>query len=236
MRTGGAREAGLLVSAYHVVKPKNSAESQIDRLFDVLEERKADLPLVLDVELADEQTPAVITGVVKACTQGIEQRAGRKPVVYTGAWFWEPNILRGAEWADYDLWIANYGVQSPGLPADWSSWRIWQHSDKGQLAGVSSRYTDLNWFNGSYEDLRAYTQKQPEQPGASVVSEDRSIGTRRLRARVTHPTLRVRSGPGVEYEHIGDLTAGMRWTFWRWTVTKSGWRSSRANGRRLPSG
>jgi lysozyme len=207
----GASEAGLLVTAYHVVKPKNTAESQITRLVEVLEDCQPDLPLVLDVELADEQTPATITGVIKGCAQRIEQHAGRKPIIYTGAWFWNPNVLRGDEFAQYDLWVANYGVETPALPADWSEWRFWQYSDTGRVAGVSSQNTDLNWFNGSHEDLLAYASQARETTEHAVtpdVEDEEPFVTRRLQARVTHPSLRIRSGPGVQYDHIGDLKAG----------------------------
>jgi hypothetical protein len=47
----GARDAGLLVSAYHVLKPEHPADSQVARLFETLGDRRADLPLVLDIEL-----------------------------------------------------------------------------------------------------------------------------------------------------------------------------------------
>jgi GH25 family lysozyme M1 (1,4-beta-N-acetylmuramidase) len=200
----GARDAGLLVTAYHVVKPKNSAETQVARLFDVLEQRQPDLPLVLDVELADEQTPAVITGVIKECVQRIEQQTGRKPIIYTGAWFWDGNVLRAAEWASCDLWVANYGVETPGLPLDWTAWRFWQYSESGRVGGVSSRRTDLDWFSGSYDDLRAYANRSAEP----VDTTNALLVARQLRARVTHPTLRVRSGPGVQYDHVSDLKAG----------------------------
>ncbi|MCD4685189.1 MAG: hypothetical protein K8S97_04560 [Anaerolineae bacterium] len=202
----GAQAAGLLVSAYHVTKPKQSAQSQIDRLFDVLAGRTSDLPLVLDVELADGQTAATITGNVKECCELVARRAGRKPVIYTGTWFWNPNLLRRAEWAEYDLWIANYGASSPTLPQDWSEWVIWQHSEKGSVSGVSSTYTDLNWFNGSYEDLLAYCK--PGHDPADRPVEGSGEAPKRLRARVTSRTLRVRSGPGVNYDHIGDLQQG----------------------------
>jgi lysozyme len=157
-----AHENGLLVTAYHVVKPQNSAETQIARLFEVLDLRRTDLPLVLDVELADQQTPAVISGVIKECIQRIEQQDSRKPVIYTGAWFWDSNVLRGEEWANYDLWVAHYGVQTPALPADWSEWRFWQYSETGRIGGVSSQHTDLDWFNGTHEDLLAYANKPAE--------------------------------------------------------------------------
>ncbi len=206
----GAREAGLLVTAYHVVKPKNTAESQVERLFEVLEDRRADLPLVLDVELADDLSPGIISGVLKECIQRIEQRDGRKPIIYTGPWFWDPNVLRGDDWAGCDLWVANYGVETPALPADWTMWRFWQHSDKGRVAGVSSQNTDLNWYNGTFDDLLAYCKRLPEPDDSRIIASEagRSEVAPRPQARVTNPTLRVRSGPGAQYEHIGDLRAG----------------------------
>ena len=134
----GAREHNLLVTAYHVVKPKQTAESQINRLFEVLEKHKPDLPLVLDVELTDDQPRATITSVVRECATRITEHTGRAPVIYTGSWFWTPNIAHGPEWAEYDLWIAHYGVSSPTLPTDWTEWKFWQYSEKGSVSGVSS--------------------------------------------------------------------------------------------------
>lgn len=205
----GAHDAGLLVSAYHVVKPKQTAEAQIDRLFDVLEGRRPDLPLVLDVELADDKPAPVVTGCVKQCAQLVAAREGRKPLIYTGSWFWNPNILHAPDWAEYDLWIAHYGVDEPTLPQDWTAWRFWQHSEKGSVAGVSSRNTDLNWFNGSHDDLLAYAAKEPDGEAAADdaagAAEDAKPA---LRLRVTTPSLRVRSGPGVQYDYLEDLQSG----------------------------
>ncbi len=201
----GAIGAKLLVSAYHVVKPAIDAGAQIKRLFDVLDGRKSDLPLVLDVELADGQTPEVVTAVIKACAGAIETRDGRKPIIYTGKWFWDPNVLRRQDWREYDLWVANYGVESPTLPADWSEWVLWQYSETGSVSGVSSRATDLNWFNGSEDDLYAYCGTSAH---AVETREVEGTGPRRLRLRVAAPNLRIRSGPGIDHAHIGDLQAG----------------------------
>ncbi|RLC78560.1 MAG: glycoside hydrolase [Chloroflexi bacterium] len=194
----GAGDAGLLVSAYHVVTPEHPADSQVDRFLDVLGDRKADLPLVLDVELSRGISPAGITACVRDCVQKVEQQDGRKPIIYTAGWFWNHKVLESPEWAECDLWVAHYGVSTPTLPTGWSEWKFWQHSEKGQVPGIAAA-TDLNQFNGSYDDLLACANAEPEpepQPSAG------------LRARVTASRLNVRSGPGVNYSDVGDLHAG----------------------------
>ncbi len=195
----GARAAGLLVSAYHVVTPDRSVDAQVARLFDVLGDRKPDLPLVLDVELSRGVGRAGITACVRDCLHQVEQQGGRKPIVYTGRWFWDPYVLPSPEWAEYDLWIANYRVPAPTLPAGWDSWKFWQHSDRGRVPGSGSARTDLDWFAGSYEDLLQYAQKKPPTPPEPEGG---------LRACVSVPVLRVHNGPGVKYDHVGDLHAG----------------------------
>ena len=194
----GAQEAGLLISTYHVVKPSHPASSQIDRFLDVLGSRKADLPLVLDIELDDDLSPADITICIRDCLQKVEQQEGRKPIIYTGKWFWDAQVLPSSEWSKYDLWVANYGVSTPSLPTGWNRWRFWQYSETGSVPGINSSTTDLNWFAGNYEDLLAYAGGKQPQPQPKV----------KLQARITEPELKIRSGPGVNYEHIGDLHAG----------------------------
>ena len=162
----GARDAGLLVSAYHVVRPDASADSQIDRFFDALGDRKADLPVVLDIEVSGGVSPADITACIRHCLQKVEQMHGRKPIIYTAKWFWNYHVLPSSGWSEYDLWVANYGVSAPSLPAAWSGWKFWQYSEKGDVPGIGTGSTDLDWFAGSYEDLLEYAREvaQPISP------------------------------------------------------------------------
>ncbi len=193
----GARKAGMLVTAYHVIKPKYSAASQMDRLFSTLAGRVPDLPLVMDVEVTDDIADrAVISRVVRECCQITAAQSNRNPIIYTAQYFWNDNILTAPDWSQYDLWIANYGVTSPNLPRDWKTWRFWQTTDRGTVPGVPSRYCDLNVFNGTEAELLAYAQAQPAQPQQG------------LRAKVTALTLNIRSGPGVNFPDIGDLKQG----------------------------
>ncbi|RMM84516.1 Glycosyl hydrolase, family 25 [Pseudomonas coronafaciens pv. striafaciens] len=44
--------------------------------------------------------------------------------------------------------MANWDVSEPKVPASWEvagkSWSIWQHSNKGRIAGIEVD-VDLNW-------------------------------------------------------------------------------------------
>jgi GH25 family lysozyme M1 (1,4-beta-N-acetylmuramidase) len=194
----GAREAGLLISAYHVVAPERPADSQMERFFDVLDGRGADLPLVLDVELSRGVSPESITASVQACAESVVEKDGRAPVIYTARWFWDRHVLDGPDWDAYDLWVAHYGVDRPSLPCGWEEWTFWQHSDHGQVPGIDAA-TDLNWFNGSYEDLLDYVESEPEEGEMPLAG---------LQARVTVESVTVRSGPGMNYGDVGELHEG----------------------------
>ncbi|MCU0522441.1 MAG: hypothetical protein MUF84_17330 [Anaerolineae bacterium] len=194
----GAREAGLLVSAYHVIAPKVSAEAQMLAFFDVLDDRISDLPLVIDVERDDGVDPKRITQCVRDCLREVEGREARRPIIYTARWYWNRFIQSSPEWSAYDLWVASYTSQ-PLLPRDWTVWRFWQHSESGDVPGSGSKSTDLNWFAGTHEDLLAYAGPAPAI---------RSARAPKWRMRVTIPKLNVRSGPGVTYKDIGDLHDG----------------------------
>ncbi len=189
----GARANGLLVSAYNVIKPDVSATAQIDFFAQALIGHKWDLPPVLDIERDDGQAPQQITQCARESLRLGAQRFGRKPIVYTAQWFWDKFVLPSSEWAQYDLWVASYGAAEVSLPAAWSSWKIWQYSGNGHAPGVAGE-VDLDWFNGSYDDLLKYCQAEAPQP----------VG-QRARAR---STLNIRNGAGINYQDIGDLPAG----------------------------
>jgi lysozyme len=202
----GAGEAGLLVSAYHVVAPEKPADSQMGRFFDVLDGRSGDLPLVLDVELSREVSPENITASVQACADRITEEDGRNPIIYTARWFWNRHVLSEPDWAEYDLWVAHYGVDAPSLPCGWDEWTFWQHSDHGQVPGISAA-TDLNRFNGTYEELLDYAESEADtvETPLTGLTETPLAG---LKARVTVESLTVRSGPDMNYGAVGELGEG----------------------------
>lgn len=194
----GAQQAGLLVSAYHVIRPNRPADEQISYFYEVLDGREADLPLVVDVERRDSMSAAGITACVRDCLRIVQDRLGRRPIVYTARWYWNQYILPASDWREHDLWVASY-TSKPVLPRDWPTWHFWQYSERGRVAGVGSASTDLNWFAGTYEDLLAYAGRAGEIPELVPTG---------WRLRVTIPKLNIRSGPGLDYEDLGDLFEG----------------------------
>jgi GH25 family lysozyme M1 (1,4-beta-N-acetylmuramidase)/uncharacterized protein YraI len=200
----GAYAAGLLVTAYHVVVPNRYASAQTQRFFDVLGDRRSDLPLVLDVERVDNISPAGITACVLECNQKIQQKDSRNPIIYTAKYYWKDNILPTYDWSKNDLWIANYLVSSPSLAPGWTTWKFWQYDDKGKVNGVSSD-VDLDWFNGSYADLISYSNQNPPPIVPPIVPPSApSI----LKCQTLVPILNIRNGPGINYSKVGELKAG----------------------------
>ena len=147
---------GIYSSSYHYFLGKQDPKKQAQHYWDIA--GQTNFPPCLDLETTSNtgMTPEVISASTYICLQEIGNRWGRKPMIYTG---WDPiNAIWGnpAWMAEYDLWVANYTTASkPLLPKPWSkagkTWRIWQFTDKYEIAGTTP---DGNWFNGDEAALR----------------------------------------------------------------------------------
>lgn len=91
---------------------------------------------------------------------------GKAIGIYTAYYYWLdhtlPYMITPAQLAyfkQYPLWIANYGVTVPLVPAPWDAteWTLWQITDNGDgaLYGVESKNIDLNYFNGDETAFKA---------------------------------------------------------------------------------
>jgi lysozyme len=156
-----ARDQGLLVSAYHYFVVQQDSTEQVEFFLNTFGARKPDFALTLDFGYILGARPKTqVNQFVSRAVQLIETQTGRKPMIYTGDWWWQPNMIRSTQWADYDLWAANYNNPTgPILPPDWKSWKFWQWSDEGRVPGIATQ-VDLNWFSGSAADLKHYADVQ----------------------------------------------------------------------------
>ena len=182
-----AKDAGLLVSAYHVIAPALdavfiSAEAQMDHFLNVLGTRISDFPFVLDCELSGGQQVENITNVIKKSCDILEGYLG-KPIIYTRKYWWDSYVSRRDYWSDYDLWVAHYtDAETPLLPMDWDTWELWQYSadgnGRGAEFGAESRAIDISRVRApDYFDF-----SEPEEPPMSDELDRVIADARRLEA------------------------------------------------------
>ncbi|MFZ4773948.1 MAG: glycoside hydrolase family 25 protein [Terrimicrobiaceae bacterium] len=147
----GAKQAGLKRGAYHFYRVNADAGVQVRTFIEAMAGDWGELPPVVDVEDVNHAVPWTAQQVkdLKWFIDVLDRFTGVKPMIYTGAWYWDP-YLKLANWANqYDLWAANYvpaPTGTPVLPAAWSVYRYWQwtSSADGVSFGVSSDKVDLS--------------------------------------------------------------------------------------------
>ena len=131
-------KAGLTRGAYHFFRPKGDPAKQADLFVTTLGVlRPDDLAPVIDVEVADGVAPAAVLDGVAVWLERVGTATGRTPIVYTGVSFWKNTLGNSTRFADHPLWIAHYTSAShPTVPGGWSTWTLWQFSDKGKVPGI----------------------------------------------------------------------------------------------------
>jgi len=105
------------------------------------------------VPVLDVETP--FTGLdanrlrtwVRVWVKRVARRLGRKPMIYTNASSWSAtgNTTEFAK-AKYPLWVAEWGVRKPSVPANnWArrGWSVWQYTSSGTVSGIRGR-VDMN--------------------------------------------------------------------------------------------
>lgn len=171
----GAKASGLLRGAYCFFHPNQDGKKQADSFISIVKAANdnGELPMALDLEVADAAPKSKIMSKAKIWFDEVEQAFGRKPAIYSGVSFLETYFseLGGSPPAwikDNPLWLAWYPNQytpgmSPLMPRGWASWTIWQYSKTGSVNGVNAK-VDLDLFNGSLNDLYKFAGVQtPDQ-------------------------------------------------------------------------
>jgi lysozyme len=153
----GARAAGVRVGAYH--RAFIAAASREELLADARAEadvfvanvgalRPGDLRPALDVETPFEVTgPGELRLWIRKWLKRVGARLGVRPIVYTNSTSWAAtgSTVEFAK-AGHPLWVANWGVRKPIVPAeDWAGrgWWIWQFTSSGSVPGILGR-VDMN--------------------------------------------------------------------------------------------
>ncbi|HRI68349.1 MAG TPA: GH25 family lysozyme [Polyangium sp.] len=166
----GMKSVGMVRGAYQYFLPQQDAIAQANVMLNAIGQLgKGDLPPVVDVEETGGQSKATIVSKLKQWCQHVEAATGKKPIIYTGKYFWQDNVA-SYDFGGYPLWIPNYSYNCPNLPDNyWSDWLMFQYSSTGSVPGVSGN-VDRNKFNGSLADLQAYANSGPDY-AAKFVSQ-----------------------------------------------------------------
>lgn len=165
----GAGKAGLLRGVYHVFRSETDSEAQIQFFYNTVLETGdlGELPPIIDIELEPFSESQV-----RIALDELHKTFGKTPIIYAPLFIWANNI-RDTSWAgDYALWIPQYPSQDwsadlvdqlqtsepSRLPVGWEDWTFWQFTAKapGKQLGVTSSQADLNFFNGSLQDLYGF--------------------------------------------------------------------------------
>ena len=156
-----AKASGLLRGAYHFLTFDTDARKQAEYFWSLIADDPGELPPVCDYERFGN-VPATASNYLWAFCETIERLSGRIPIIYTGAFFWNETVRRSQAWVKCPLWIASYSGQSymeanVAKLTPWPTWTFWQYTDKGDGAayGCESKQIDLNYFNGTTEQLLA---------------------------------------------------------------------------------
>lgn len=147
-----ATEAGLRVGSYHFFIPHDDPVEQAKQFLKIAKVGTGSLPPVLDLERTPRK--AVEAEVGKRAAQWlshVETATGCKPVVYADRSYWDTYLASDVQ--GYALWLAEYS-RRPRLPRGVSSWTFWQHTEHGQVNGISGG-VDLNWFHAGSKVLDA---------------------------------------------------------------------------------
>lgn len=194
----GMKSVGMVRGAYQFFLPQQDAIAQADVMLNAMGQLGAgDLPPVVDVEDTGGQSKATIVSKLKQWCQHIEAATGKKPIIYTGKYFWQDNVS-SFDFGGYPLWIPNYSNSCPNLPDNyWTDWVIFQYTSTGSVPGISGN-VDRNKFNGSLADLQAYAQGGPDY-AAKFVSQSfpyASVGPAQILAGETLET-------SIEMRNVG---------------------------------
>lgn len=187
----GARTAGLYVGAYHFARPDSvgtvrDAEAEAKGFCGAMARAgltdPGHLPPALDLEKYSDNGPRESREWVQEFMRVLKARGYRTPVIYTGRNWWKYEMGNSDAFTHHPLWLVRYARTAAALERHtqktrsqsgmpWERWtfRQWSGGGKfnyhGPVPGVQGA-CDVNWFNGTEEDLAALcgAPAKPENP------------------------------------------------------------------------
>jgi lysozyme len=143
MNWKNAQAVGLAAGAYHFYMVGSEAEPQVKIFLEAVGKlNPGDMPPMIDLEQGSIPKGVKVDVVtfqknVITWLNEVERELGVQPIIYTNNPFANA-YLKDSTFSKYKLWLAEYGVDTPRVPATWSNkgWTIWQRSERGKIEGA----------------------------------------------------------------------------------------------------
>lgn len=170
----GCADHALPWGLYWYLRPGKDWRKQATNFYDIWQSSGGQLYPVFDLEESGGLSKMALESWLKKCYDLFCNLSGREynqVMTYTS-----PGFLNAAmpltNWLKHtQLWVAHWGTGSqPIIPNEWAipgfTWKFrqWSATGKGSDYGVSSRYVDLDCYNGTREQFAAEFGVTPPHP------------------------------------------------------------------------
>lgn len=142
-----AHKYGIKVGSYHFYRPKIAQQTQLENFMAQCRPEDQDLLPMIDVETRSGLSVEDFRDSLFTFLHLVEQAYKQKPLIYTGANFYDANLLGLLH--DYKVMIAQYTAHEPVLKDD-LDYVLWQYTGKGRLNGING-YVDKSRFMGDHK-------------------------------------------------------------------------------------
>ena len=211
-----AEQAGLKVTAYHVMRPDVTVKEQVHHFMKVVGARKpnfGNVGWVVDNEVSADQKVSTITDTIKGVLGDLSTHAAAPAMNYTRAEWWNRFVKPDPFFVMYPLFVARYSetMAQPWdqsndppyvIPHTYNNWEAWQYSAdgnwQGAVHGCDSPHVDI-----SRAKVWIFENDQPEPEPIPEVD-----GFRPFQIKINASILNLRSGPGTTFSDIGNTYQG----------------------------
>ena len=117
-----AKANGLKVGFYHYVTARSVDQAKEQAIFfaRVISGKQAECRFAMDFEDFGNLSVSEINEISKVFLETLETVTNSQVVIYSNAY--SARTIFGQELTKYPLWVANYGVSSPGSNGKWQTW------------------------------------------------------------------------------------------------------------------
>lgn len=144
-----ARAQGFVCGAYHYYRPNENSTKQFNNYAASVKLRDGDFMPILDVESASKYGTENLRKGVLNWLRLAEEKYGRKPMVYTGNYFYWVYLAGYID--DYPHWISCWTGDELSLTN--IEWDFRQFTQEGRIDGIKEN-VDGNYFKGELIDLK----------------------------------------------------------------------------------